>query len=180
MVPRVIPLLGFHSIMEGFVTSLIKRSCEAIIEHEKKHPPEILHDDVWSLLPDLFHLEYPMLFPSVYRRLSHRLKNRDRLTDALVEVFTDFIERFHKEYDQLGEQKMINLQEICDRTIARLNQEDLSTASYAEAPPIQLEKHALTGQDYLQSTGDLTEIQRRKLDNEILKAVEQEVRFNMA
>lgn len=176
MLPRVISLLVFQSSIQDFLPS-IERDCEEIIEHETKHPPKILHDDVWSLLPDSFHLEYPMLFPSVYRRLSHRLKNRDHLTDALVEVFTDFIERFHKEYDQLGEQKMIHLQEICDRTIARLNQEDPTTASLAEAPPIRLEKHAFTGQDDLQSADDLTEIQRRKLGNEILKVVEQELRY---
>ncbi|NIN00990.1 MAG: hypothetical protein GTO24_23760, partial [candidate division Zixibacteria bacterium] len=116
----------------------IARRFEAFIVYEKNNPPKILRDDDWATLPDSFRQDYKRLFPSVYRRLSARLNDRSRLSDALVEVFTDFIERFRKEYDQLGEQRFAYLQETCDRTISSLNQEDPTTSPLVEAPPIKL------------------------------------------
>jgi radical SAM superfamily enzyme YgiQ (UPF0313 family) len=144
---------------------------KALIEHEKHHPPRILLDDGWIRLPESFQRDYRKVFPSVHRYLSERLADKARLNDALIEVFADFIQRFSKEYDGFTEQLLGNLGEICDRTVARLNGQS-AVVPLGESAAIRLEETEAAGPA---GTGGASTIRRLRLDDEIFKAVEQEI-----
>jgi hypothetical protein len=107
----------------------------------------------------------------VYLRLASRLRDKSSLHQGLVTAFSDFVERFHEDYDRLGEERFTQLQEICDRAIAKLNGEDPTTSSWSDAPPVR-PVDRLTGDEEKRV---VREVRLARVDDDILAAVEQEL-----
>jgi hypothetical protein len=163
--------LWVNVLMRKEFTDSMGNGIEAIIDYEAQHPPQPLQDKAVTLTP-LLRKDYKDMFPSIYRRLSSRLQDPAHLTEALMEVVSEFIERFHSEHDRLGAQRFTHAQEICDRTLARLNGEDPTTTNFPDAPPVE----SLTMMHEEEGRQILKDIRRRKLDDDILEAVELELR----
>jgi hypothetical protein len=122
-------------------------------------------------IPASFHNDYKAVFPSVYLRLSSRLQDKSSLQTGLVTVFSDFLERFHDEYDRLGEQSFMQLQEICDRTIARLNGDDPTAGSWPDAPAVRPVDRFTDRHDKQVAR----KVRRDRLADDIFHAVEQDL-----
>ncbi len=101
---------------------------------------------------------YESVFPEVYRRVYLNLEDKSRLPEALTEVFVDFLVRWGEGFEGIEAYHRTFLNEISDRTCARLN----------GVPPEQFvpgDSPDLPVPDY----------RRRRLSDDILKAVEQEM-----
>jgi radical SAM superfamily enzyme YgiQ (UPF0313 family) len=161
--------LGVNVADQGFVQTL-RPKYESLILKEQQHPPRLASDKAVSV-PEAFRKEYKSIFPSVYLRMASRLHDKSGLHPALVKVFSEFIERFHDEYDRLGDDRFIQLQEICDRTIAKLNNEDPTGGSWPDATAVQAVDR-LKGEEERRVVRD---VRRARLDDDILSAVEQDL-----
>lgn len=135
MAPRVIQLVVLRFLMIGFIHDM-GNDFDKVINNELEHPPSVIKDSIWDLLPGSFHNDFPQLMLSVRQRLLFGLKNQPHMVDALSDVFIDFLESFYVDYDHLGKQKYSLLQDICDRTIARFNQTDPAFSLLQEAPQV--------------------------------------------
>ncbi|MBU0697861.1 MAG: B12-binding domain-containing radical SAM protein [Proteobacteria bacterium] len=179
MLDRVVRLMLRLLAYQDFIVQL-EPHYKALIEVEKNSPlHQVIGGDEWATLPESFQKEYKKLFPTVYRRVYERINDKNHLTDALVEIFTTFIERFCKEYDRLGEQRLVYLQETCDRSIARFNQEDPTISVSVEAPSVQLVDRITDKQEKLQIDKVLCDIRRLNLDNEVFKEVKRELHIKV-
>jgi len=118
--------------------------------------PEIAQGDI--LVPESFKNPYREIFPDVYKMLYTKLKDKTRTNEALIEIFTDFIIRWGKTFEKFSDHYRAFLFEITDRTIAKEN-------SICQSA---VEK---------QSEGKIPNIPKSHLADEILKAVEQELRI---
>ncbi|MFH1417793.1 MAG: radical SAM protein [Planctomycetota bacterium] len=78
-------------------------------------------DDRPIMIPDEFRLAHRKLFPPVYRRVYANLQNKSRVPEALIEVFVDFLVRWGGAFREEDAQHGGFLDEIVDRTCARLN-----------------------------------------------------------
>lgn len=173
MLERVVMLIiGMLAYKQ--VVAELEVKYKALIDHEKRNPPPVEPPGIWISIPDAFRKEYKALFPSVFGRLHAGIKDKSRLNDALIEVFSDFLERFHKQYGTLGAERFLFLQETCDRSIASFNHEDPSQARYPDGYPIRLTTSKLDERELLLED-NITPVIRPKLDDEVLKAVEQEL-----
>lgn len=164
--------LGVSMLFIHAFTKTLRQKYETLIMKEQRNPPRPLSDQTVTL-PDSFRRDYKSIFPSVYLRLVSRLQDKSSLDVSLVKVFSEFLERFHTEYDRLGDDRFTQLQEICDRTIAKLNNEDPTTGSWPDAPAIQPVDRMTEEEKRV-----AREVRRARLDDDILNAVDQDLRRN--
>jgi radical SAM superfamily enzyme YgiQ (UPF0313 family) len=144
---------------------------EKVIQNEKERPRQRLMDQAVTI-PVSFRKDFRKVFPSVYLRLAARLQDKSNLQTGLVTVFCEFLERFHQEYERLGEQRFTQLEEICDRTIARFNDEDPTTGSWPDAPAVRpLERLTNATERRV-----VHKVRRARLDDDIFHAVELELK----
>jgi hypothetical protein len=162
--------LGLNVHFLRYFTDAIAPRFASLIAKERQTPPRLLTDQRVTL-PESFRAEYRSIFPSVYLRLASRLRDKSSLHQGLVTAFSDFVERFHEDYDRLGEERFTQLQEICDRAIAKLNGEDPTTSSWSDAPPVR-PVDRLTGDEEKRV---VREVRLARVDDDILAAVEQEL-----
>ena len=156
--------------LHSFAHKIVAPMYESLIARERQNPPRPLSDHAVTV-PLSFRKDYKAIFPSAYIRLASRLHEKSSLHPGLIKVFSEFLERFHHEYDRLGDDRYTQLQEICDRTIARLNNEDPTAGSWPDAPAIQPVERL--GEETKQVARD---VRRTKLDDDIFNAVEQDLR----
>lgn len=110
------------------------------------------------LVPERFKKPYKEIFPEIHKRVYLGLKDKTCVGEALIEVFTDFIIRWGRTFEQFEEYHKIFLQEIADRTIAKEN----SAYDDTVAP--------------IQSSEEVPDVKKTRLADEILKHVEQKLR----
>jgi hypothetical protein len=169
MLDRMIGLGLTVHFFRYFIDAIAPRFA-SLIAKERETPPRLLPDQTVTL-PESFRAEYKSIFPSVYLRLASRLRDKSNLHYGLVTAFSDFVERFHEDYDRLGGERYTQLQRICDRVIAKLNDEDPTTSSWPDAPPVR-PVDGLTGDEEKRA---VREVRLARLDEDILAALEQEL-----
>jgi hypothetical protein len=112
-------------------------------------------------IPPAFRDAYKMVFPEIHRRVYLNLSEKNRVPDALVEVFVEFLA--HEEnLNHLEEHHISLLNEIADRTCVRL-----SGKSPQEFVPVET------------SGIPVPNVRKLRLDEDVLKSVEQEL-INLA
>ena len=120
-------------------------------------------------VPDGFKKPYKAIFPELYKRVYHSLADKSRTHDALVEVTYDFLTRWGPSFEQFEEYHPTFLYEICDRTIAKENNNLQNGAGEnAEVGEVPAEMVGLTEAK--------ATIRLRQLADEVLRNVEQELR----
>jgi hypothetical protein len=109
-------------------------------------------------LPEGFREAFDGIFPQVHRRVYLNLTDKSQVPEALTEVFVDFLVRWGEEFKGFEEYHRAFLNEICDRTCAKWNGQ----------PPeafVAVESADLVEPD----------VRRRRLGDDILKSVDQEI-----
>jgi len=120
-------------------------------------------------VPDGFKKPYKAIFPELYKRVYQGLADKSRTHDALVEVTYDFLTRWGPSFEQFEEYHPPFLYEICDRTIAKENNNLQNGAGEnAEVGEVPAEMVGLTEAK--------ATIRLRQLADEVLRNVEQELR----
>jgi radical SAM superfamily enzyme YgiQ (UPF0313 family) len=115
-------------------------------------------DDRPIAVPPMFREAYPALFPEVYRRVYLNLQDKSRVPEALTEIFVDFLVRWGDTFTELEEYHRAFLQEIADRTCAKVN---------GQAP-----------QDFVpieSSDAAVPDVRKVRLGEDVLKSVDQEL-----
>ena len=108
-------------------------------------------------IPESFKQPYKTLFPEIYERVYQGLQDKTRTEEALIEIFTDFIIRWRQSLEQFEEHHRLFLQEIADRTIAKENK-------------------VLEGKSVAFQQGEMPDVKKIGLADDILKYVQQELR----
>ena len=119
-------------------------------------------------VPEQFRKPYRTIFPELHTRVYVGLADKSRLHDALVEVVYDFITRWGLSFRNFEEHHRSFLHELCDRTIAKENANCLSDVGQ--------NGHGETSADMAGLTDGQVKIRLRSLSDDILRAVEQELR----
>lgn len=111
------------------------------------------------LVLESFKEPYQRIFPEIYEEVYQGVVDKTRTEEALIEVFVDFITRWGETMDSFSDQHKVFLHELVDRTIAREN------GTVGTQPPIPIEADEA-----------VPDVKKTGLAEEILKAVEQELR----
>jgi hypothetical protein len=157
--PELMGLVGATIFLFHHERSLLEPQQEAIrrqIELEKDMDLKIATGDQFA--PPAFGKPYKEIFPAVYRRLAEGLRDPSRLDDALVEVFGDFLARWGQSFTQLEDYHQTYLMEICDRTLAKEN-DQLARPVAVDRLPVVMPDFRIT-----------------RLPEQILRSVEQDLR----
>jgi radical SAM superfamily enzyme YgiQ (UPF0313 family) len=101
-----------QTIVELDVNIERERSGDIILEIDNRAMP----------LPVGFREELNRVLPHVHRRIFLNLENRSHLTDALTEVFVEFLLRMGEGFESFGDHHYTLLDELCDRNCAKYNQ----------------------------------------------------------
>jgi hypothetical protein len=165
MLEKVIRFLvlqyGEHIQVQS-LTEAIRQQIE--VEKSNTFKLEIAHGDI--LIPDNFQKPYRKIFPDLYHYVYLGLKDKTRIDEALIKIFTDFIVRWGQSFDfdnlnsaeQFEDFHRTFLFEIADRTIAKENSAVSDKAVFHE------------------QSQEIPDIKKSQITAEILKAVEQELR----
>ena len=109
-------------------------------------------------MPASFRTAYPKLFPLIHRRVYLNLKDKSMAPDALREVLVDFLVRWGDSFEKLEPHHVTFLNEICDRTCAKLNGQQPQ-----DFRPIE------------DSERDVPNVVRSRLGDDVIKRVEQDL-----
>jgi hypothetical protein len=109
-------------------------------------------------VPTAFRKEYKKIVSDVYRRVYLNLNDLQQIPEALVQIFVDFLARCGKDFERLEEYHRSFLNEICDQTCAKLNNQ-----LPQDFVPIESSEKPIPAMNYL------------GLGEEVLKSVEQEL-----
>jgi len=108
-------------------------------------------------IPKGFRKIYKLIFPDVHRRVYLSLTDRSRVAEALVEIFVEFL--VHEEgFKELEEYHLPLLNEIVERTCARINGQNLEDFMSAEPADALVQ-----------------DVRRLRLSEDVLNSVEQEL-----
>lgn len=118
--------------------------------------PKIAQGDI--LVPESFKRSYKKIFPDLYKKVYTDLKDKTHANEALIEIFTDFIIRWGKTFEKFSDYYRNYLFEIADRTITKQNSMVSDKAVF------------------LKQSEEIPDTLKNRLADEILKAVEQELR----
>jgi hypothetical protein len=67
------------------------------------------------LIPESFYAKYDELFPEIYQRVHSVLKDKEDTSEALVEVFTDFVTHWGGNFEQTEDHHRVFLLSLADR-----------------------------------------------------------------
>jgi hypothetical protein len=168
MMAKVIGLLARQYLEAAEVPSL-RELIESQIRLESTEEVRLLREPTVFFVPEAFKKPYRDIFPQLHERVHQGLAEKSRTQDALVEVVYDFLTRWGRTFEQFEEHHRVFLFEICDRTIAKENG-DLPAGAGTPAPSPALPDR-LAGL----SAGQ-TQIWLRRLADEVLRLVEQDLR----
>ena len=118
------------------------------------------------IVPEGFRRPFHAIFPSVHERVRSALRDDARTEAALVEVFGDFLSRWCSGFNRFDEHLRLQLDEICDRAIAREND------GAASGPGAQ----AVADPGTVASSGRTADLEQRRLASDVLRCVEEESR----
>ena len=168
MTGKVVGMLA-RQYIEAAELPLLRASIEAQIRLESEEAFTLEFEPTVFFVPEAFKKPYKDIFPALYERVHSALIDKSRTHDALVEVIYDFLTRWGLTFTQFEEYHRAFLFEVCDRTIAKENNSLPSgagkSAELAEVP------------DYTPSPGGgLAPVWLRRLADEVLRTVEQDLR----
>jgi len=158
MLDRVIRLILFNYSQRVYLSEHLEALHHQIdTEKSGEFTPEVAKGII--LIPESFKQIYNTIFPEIYERVYQGLKDKTRVEEALIEIFTDFIIRWGRSLEQFEEHHRLFLQEIADRTIAKENK-------------------ALGGKSVVFQQGEyeIPDFKKIGLADDILKYVQQELR----
>ncbi|MFQ5490634.1 MAG: radical SAM protein, partial [Phycisphaerae bacterium] len=146
----------------GGVALASRRALEALqeridVEASDSFKPEIIHTS--PPIPAGFKeaLQWKA-FPTSYELLTKGLKDTADLPEGLIRVWKSFLIRWHASFESFEDFHFEHLRELCDRTI-----EEANTGQFERS-------HVLA------DTDGLSGVQLRRLANEVLVSVEQDLR----
>jgi radical SAM superfamily enzyme YgiQ (UPF0313 family) len=168
MMGKVIGLIA-RQYLEAAEVPFLREVIETQIRLESREEFSLQPEPTVFFIPEAFKKPYKAIFPELYERISQGLIDKSRTHDALVEVIYDFLTRWGLTFEQYEEHHRVFLAEICDRTIAKENG-NISAGSRGEA---ELEQDLHGG---LSSHRAQTPIAMRRLADEVLRTVEQDLR----
>ena len=73
------------------------------------------------VISDRFRKLINRIFPEIYRRVKLNVNEKERIPEALREIFFDFLVRWGNDFDEIKRYHVMFLNEICDRTCAKFN-----------------------------------------------------------
>jgi hypothetical protein len=158
MMKTVRELIIQHARYRQTVAERLPQQVSQQIELESSGKIDLKQDNRPVFVPAPFRAEFEHMFSDVYSRVYLNLIDKEKIPEAVTEVFVDFLVRWGESFDQLERHHMQFLQEICDRTCAMFN---------GQAP-----------QDFQAITVGDTPIEnarRVRLSDDILKTVDQEL-----
>ena len=120
MMRRVKELVVQHARYRQSLAHLMPQ-LDRQIELESSGKLKLKQDDRPIPIPQAFRASYSNIFPEVYRYVDLNLNDKDKLSDALVEVFVDFLVRCGEGLDQIEEYHRAYIKEICDQVCAKFN-----------------------------------------------------------
>jgi radical SAM superfamily enzyme YgiQ (UPF0313 family) len=168
MMTKVFGLLARQYLEAAEVPSL-RELIESQICLESAEGTRLLREPTVFFVPEAFKKPYRDLFPQLHERVHQGLIDKSRTQDALVEVVYDFLTRWGLTFERFEDHHRAFLFEICDRTIAKENGE---IAAGAGAIP-ELREHA---DRFAGLSEGQTMIRLRRLADEVLRLVEQDLR----
>jgi hypothetical protein len=108
-------------------------------------------------IPRGFREAYQKIFPNTYRRVYLNLTDKSKVSQALMEVFVEFI--VHEEgFEKMEDHHVPLLNEIIDRTCARFNGQKLGDYTPADS-----------------ADAEVPDIRTLRLGEDVLNSVEQEL-----
>jgi hypothetical protein len=156
--------------IEAAELPLLRESIAAQIRLESEEGFTLEFEPTVFFVPEAFKKPYKDIFPALYERVHAALIDKSRTHDALVEVIYDFLTRWGLTFTQFEEFHRAFLFEVCDRTVAKENNslpgEAGENAEPAEAPAGQTPS----------PSGGLAPVWLRRLADEVLRTVEQDLR----
>lgn len=158
MIQKLFPLIAqqYDSVV---AMRSIREKFRKLIELEKSIDMRQFIDRSGMLVTESLKKSYYKIFPDMYKRIYQGLIDKTRTYEVLIEVFTDFLIRREHTLDEFSGKHRVFLHEFADRAIAKEN----STVGIQSSAPIQ--SHEI-----------MADIKQTRLAEEILKAVEQELR----
>ena len=168
MMSRVMGLIA-RQYLEAAEVPFLRETIEAQILLESREGFKLPHEPTVFFVPEAFKKPYKDIFPVLYERVFQGLIDKSRTHDALVEVIYDFLTRWGLTFAQFEEHHRAFLFEICDRTIAKEN--DTVPAGAAERAELGEAPDQRVG-----LSGDHTPVWLRRLADEVLRTVEQDLR----
>jgi radical SAM superfamily enzyme YgiQ (UPF0313 family) len=168
MISKVMGLIA-RQYLEAAEVPFLRETIEAQILLESREGFNLPHEPTVFFVPEAFKKPYKETFPALYERVLQGLIDKSRTHDALVEVIYDFLTRWGLTFEQFEEHHRAFLFEICDRTIAKENGTMPAGAGEgAELGEAPGQKAGLGGGH--------TPVWLRRLADEVLRTVEQDLR----
>ena len=162
MMRRVLGLIGLQYSRLDMLRSVRKALLERIaLEESADFKLEI--DLSNSIIPDKFKKPYQQIFPEIRRRVYEDLTDKTITEETLIEVFIDFITRWGQTLDSFTDQHRDSINELVDRIVTRQN----SLAKGVTSGPTS-------------GDGTFSNTKNTEIAEEVLKAVEQELRSRPA
>jgi radical SAM superfamily enzyme YgiQ (UPF0313 family) len=127
------------------------------IELEKSGELTFELDNRPITVPQGFRDSYRSIFPDVYRRVYQNLRDKDKVSQAVVEIFVEFLVK-EEGFTQMEEHHRILLGEIIYRTCARMNGQNIEEFTPAEPSDVPV-----------------PDVKRLRLGDDIINSVEQEL-----
>lgn len=120
---RRVLAITFTNFSTHYLIQLKKREMEELIEIEKGLNVEKYVDHSPILIPKTFEDSFQNIYLGVYERVMSGLDDKTLADEVLVDVFTDFLTRSGKTFDQLSDHHMAFLNDLCDLSVNRCNLE---------------------------------------------------------
>jgi radical SAM family protein/uncharacterized protein DUF4070 len=168
MLGKVVGLI-MRQYLEAAEVPFLRETIEAQIRLESGEEFKLLREPTVFFVPEAFKKPYKDIFPGLYQRVYEGLIDKSRTHDALVEVIYDFLTRWGLTFDQFEGHHRTFISEICDRTIAKEN-DNLRAGAGEKIEPGEVPERIAT------LSGDQTSIWLRRLGDEVLRTVEQDLR----
>jgi radical SAM superfamily enzyme YgiQ (UPF0313 family) len=122
---------------------------------------DLVRDTTTVVIPPAFNAAFEELFSLVYARLHNNLRDRNVLPEASTDVLADFALRWGESFEAPNAVHRQYLNELCDRTAARINgiAPELFVAAPEPSPPVSL-----------------ANVKKTRLADSVLKAVNDSLR----
>ncbi|HLI86474.1 MAG TPA: radical SAM protein [Bryobacteraceae bacterium] len=111
-----------------------------------------------EVIPENFPEAYKKLFPDVYQRVVEGLRDKNRIEEVLIEIFTQFVMRWGASLNALEEYHISDIEATCDAVLAEENSHPHTGLVTLGPPPS-------------------ADFRKTKLPEEVLHSVEQELRL---
>lgn len=133
---------------------------DRLVEYESSGKVQFDKDDRPVPIPETFRKEFlrDRLFEDMHRYVFENLEDKDRVPEALTEIFVDFLTRLGDVFKDFEPQHRTFLQDLSDRTCQKLNREMSGSPGPGKSRIMKL-----------------PDVKRSRLAEDILRAIEQDL-----